>query len=456
MYEYTLPNGLPPGSRTVWSQLALRPLIHGPLTPFSYSVLAEIAGRAWYQYFDKLGFDPTPRARVLRQYQGHPYLNLTISAQRDVEGAAVEPLTLRVDGQPFPLCKWEKPGLLAGLKAGMAQSKIDNYLKALTAEIDSITQSAATWYQKTLTLRWVQAETLQIMEEIEHAGARSFSAFLAARHNLDLAYNRLLRLTNGRVAFPNTIALLDQATLDAGRLIEYELQAQLAALSAVVQSDQATLAWLGAGDFAQWEQTLPNPTLVSKVNELLDQYGQRALDDGEIRQPRLRQEPAPLFRAIQALATSQNRAATPQAPDPQALLNVLDSGSRKEAQQLVQKVQQLLPLQSRALNAFAYILAGTQRWALAAAKEAMADQRLLSSDDVFFFELEEMKEMMTGEWNISQRKEIQNTCAQRRAEYAQWQQMHPAELLIGENEAQAQPGPLPIPITLSLHQLFGE
>jgi hypothetical protein len=429
-------------------------LINGPLTPFSYSVLAEIAGRAWYQYFDKLGFAPTPRARVLRQYQGRPYLNLTISAQRDAEGAAVEPLTLRIDGQPFPLCKWETPGLLAGLKASMAQSKIEHYLKTLTAEMDTITQAAAAWYQKTLSLRWVQAETLQIMEEIEHAGARSFAAFLAARHNLDLAYNRLIRLSAGRIAFPTLVSLLDRATLDVGKLTEYQLSAQLAALGASVRRDQAVLAWLQAGDFTQWEQTLPNPTLLSNVAGLLDQYGHRALEEGEIRQARLRQDPAPLFTVLLAMALGQIQPANPQVPDLQPLFNALDSGARKEAHQLVQKVQQLLPLQSRALNALAYILTGTQRWAMAAAKEAMADQRLLSTDDVFFFELEEMKEMMTGEWNISQRKEIQTTCVQRRAEYAQWQQMPPAALLIGESEAQAQPTPLPIPVTLSLHQLL--
>ena len=110
MYDYSLPGGLPSGNRTVWSNLPLQPLVRGPMTPFSYSVVAEIAGRAWYQYFDRLGFNPTPCGRVVRQYQGRPYLNLTLSAQRDVEGAAIEPLTFVIDGAPFPICKWEKPG----------------------------------------------------------------------------------------------------------------------------------------------------------------------------------------------------------------------------------------------------------------------------------------------------------------------------------------------------------
>ena len=70
MFAYHLPDGLPAGSRTVWSQLSLQPLTAQPLTPFSFSVLDEVAKSAWYHYFDELGFEPLPRSRVLRQQQG--------------------------------------------------------------------------------------------------------------------------------------------------------------------------------------------------------------------------------------------------------------------------------------------------------------------------------------------------------------------------------------------------
>jgi hypothetical protein len=105
---------------------------------------------------------------------------------------------------------------------------------------------------------------------------------------------------------------------------------------------------------------------------------------------------------------------------------------------LIQKTQQLRILQSQALHAFAFALAGARRWALAAARDAMADQRLLALDDVFFFELEEIKQMMTGEWNVSDRSEIQAKCRQRRQEFVMWQGLAPAapELLIGETAAQ--------------------
>ena len=443
MYDYSLPDGLPSGSRTVWSNLPLQPLVRGPMTPFSYSVVAEIAGRAWYQYFDRLGFNPTPRARVVRQYQGRPYLNLTLSAQRDVEGAAIEPLTFVIDGAPFPICKWEKPGLVASLKSALAQNKVEATLKSITGELATIGEQAQVWSAKTAEMRWTQAEVLQIMEEIENVGVPSFQAFLAARHQLDLAYNRLIRLTVDRTGFPANLALIAAALDGEPNLTETMIANEMVRLGQRLAEDERTLAWLRAEAYEDWERELPDPTLITAIQNLLTVYGHRCVDEGEIRQPRWLQQPASLFALILAAAEGRMQPVTVAFADPAALLDQVEAGRRKEAQQLLQKVYQLRPMQSQALHAFAYVLAGARRWALAAARDAQVDQRLLAADDAFFFELEELKEMMTGEWNISSRNEIQATNQERRQKFAEWQVATPAELLVGDNEACSKAGEIP-------------
>lgn len=445
MFDYALPGGVPAGSRTAWSQHPLHPLVAvqpfatPPLTPFSYSLLAEVAGRAWFQYFDRLGFDPMPRARVLRQYQGRPYMNLTLSAQREAEFAGLEPLTLRLDGQLFPLFKWEKPGFVAGFKAGLNQKKIDDILKKLAVELDTITQMAQQWQAKTQELRWTQAEILQIMEEIEDSAVPSFIGFFAARYQLEVACNRLVRLALDKLDYPASLTLIQAATNDTSHLIEQAMVTRLRTLGDLAASDPATVTWLQAGIFENWSATLPNARVTAALSEFLALYGHRCVAEGEIRQLRWRQDPTPVFHAVLAYALHQVAMpdASPMAQSEQKLLDVVASGQRKEAQQLLQKIRQCLLLQSRALHAFAYILDGTRGWALAAAKESMVDQRLLQLDDVFFFELEEMKRMMTGEWNVSDRPEIQATCARRKTELAQAQQAAAPELLIGEAEAMA-------------------
>lgn len=434
MYDYSLPSGLPSGSRTLWSQLPLLPLATGPLTPFSYSVLAEVAGRAWYQYFDKLGFDPMPRARVLRQYQGRAYLNLTISAQRDAEGAGLEPLTLRLDGQAFPICKWEKPGLLAGLKFSLAANRVDNLLKQLMAEMPAITQQAQGWDDKTRELRWTQAEVLQIMEEIEQVGVRSFMAFFAARHHLALVYHRILRALDGRMKLADGLALIEAATSGAD-WVEEKIGQALAHLRSQASQEHGVVEWLRAGVYQDWEQRLPDPALNQAIQGFLATYGHRCVDEGEICHPRWQQEPTPILASLVTDGVTGVPAATPNSSAVTKLLEAVGGGQRKEVQALLQKMPALFTLQSQAQDAFAHILAGARRWSLAAARDALADQRLLATDDVFFYELEEVKQMMTGEWNISDRSEIQATARRRKAEYAAWQQAQPAELLIGEAEA---------------------
>ena len=444
MFDYALPGGLPAGSRTVWSRLPLQPLATGPLTPFSYSVVEEIAGRAWYQYYDRLGFAPMPKARVIRQYQGRPYLNLTLSAQRDAEHAAAEPLTLRLDGQLFPVAKWEKPGLLAGIKAGFAQKKIEETVKKLSAELEDIAQKTQAWYAKTQDLRWTQAEILQVMEEIEHISIPSFMVFFAVRHQLDLAYNRLIRLTIDKVNNFDGQKLIETAigisANPSDAAMPTELHTALADLRSLAVADPATVAWLQAGNFTEWQHKLPSPQFGAALEEFLRRYGHRALGDGEIRTPRWQEDPGPLLTKLLAPGDQAFKliSVPPNAQMVQPLLDAVEAGRRKDVEQLVSRIHHLLTLQSRALHSFAYALAGTRLWALAAAKEAMLDQRLRTVDEVFFFALEEMKEMMTGEWNISSKSEIHATCARRKAEFEDNLHATAPDLLVGETAALAQ------------------
>lgn len=434
MFAYNLPGGLPAGSRTVWSQLPLQPLTARPLTPFSYSILDEVAKSAWYHYFDALGFDPTPRARVLRQHQGRAYINLTISAQRDAEAAAVEPMTLQVNGEPFAIAKWEKPGLLAGIKASRNRKKIEQLLDTYRQQLPTIRQKAEAWYNKTQEVRWTQADILQIMEEVERVSIDSFTVFLAARHNAELLYNQLLWSTHAKQPFPTHLALIQQALGDVNELLELRIAEQMLSLGALATGDSATVVWLQAGHYADWQTALPNKALVAALADFLHQYGHRCAGEGEISHARWQQDPSILFASL--LACVEKRPTLPTQPSArqaaQPLLATVEPDQRKRVQQQLHTLRQLVLLQSQALHAFAYLLAGTRQWALAAAKEALSDQRLHQVEDIFFFQLEEVKQMMTGEWNISTRTEIQATCQQRKAEMARWQTETAPPVLIGD------------------------
>jgi phosphohistidine swiveling domain-containing protein len=125
----------------------------------------------------------------------------------------------------------------------------------------------------------------------------------------------------------------------------------------------------------------------------------------------------------------------PSVPDEGPLLSLVDAKRRKEAQALLSTARECLTLQSTALHVHAFTLAGTRIWALAAGREGMSDRRLTATDDVFFYELEETKEMMTGEWNISDVEGIRATAATRRQEWQAAGEVPAADLLVGDGEA---------------------
>ena len=51
----------------------------------------------------------------------------------------------------------------------------------------------------------------------------------------------------------------------------------------------------------------------------------------------------------------------------------------------------------------ARVITATRRWLQAAAQEAMEDGRLRDPSDIYLLELEEVKQMMTGEWSEPRR-----------------------------------------------------
>ncbi len=419
----------------------MQALFPAAVTPFSYSVLEESFGRAWRLYYERMGFEPPLRARVLRQVQGHPYFNLSLSAQIEAERAGVEPVAFYVNGRAMPVAPFEKPGFLAGLKIGRAQKKLAELGGALAAEMDGVTARARTWYTKTRELRWSQAELLQVMEEIERVGVDSLVAFLAARQTLLATYNRLVWLTNEGERYPANVALINHAVQSVDEMAEADMGRRLATLAAQARGDARVMAWLEAGDFGDWTRKLPSAALVRELDGFLAEYGQRCVGEGELSRPRWQEDAIPVLHAVLAGARGNAKQPAPVGSGAPAQKLLSAAGSRqKEAQALLERIPAMLALQSRALHALSYTLAGTRLWALAAGSEAMGDRRLLAVEDVFLFELEEVKEMMTGEWNISSLEEIQETAAQRKAAFEAAKSAPGAELLIGDAPARSSHG----------------
>ncbi len=416
----------------VWSLSTLQPLAPGVLTPFSYSVLAEVSSRAWYQHYDDLGFEPAPRSRVVLQHAGRPYFNLTKSAQLEAEHAGIRPITLQINDQPVAVAAWEKPGFFAGLRTGRAQKRMLDQIETQLGQHAAMLEKARNWYTKTGELKWSQADILQVMEEIERVSMPSYRAYLAARRQLENGYNQLIQICASQISFPQSLNLINHAVCDVQNLVEAQMVQALLDLADTFQDDDVACEWLHSSTRTDAEAALPAP-IANAYQSFMHRYGHRGAGEGEMSNPRWYEDPTPIVSALQAdTANKVRRSAVLPSNGHAEKLKAIAGKEASTAASLLETIRQGLLLQSSALNAIAYITAGTRRWALAAGREAMADQRLEKPTDVFFYELEEIKQMMTGEWNVSAMAAIRQTAADRQAAYAaQLQADLPSDLLVG-------------------------
>jgi rifampicin phosphotransferase len=436
LYEYTCDARSFIQTQHIWSCIPLQ-AFSDILSPFSYSVLAEISKRAWFRYYERMGLSlPFAPRKLMRYHYGRPYLDIKWICERDVEMAGLEPLAFRINGDTIPICEWTKPNVLGGFRNSRNQRRLADQLEKFMQEIEAITVRSRAWFEKVTVMHWSQAEILQIMEEIERYGTEPLMVFFAARHNLERAYNRLLGM-EGSSKPVDRMQMINNTLSDLQGLSELSLTDELLVLANIARQQPSILKWLGGNQFEDWSRHWADHEFGHRLHQFMANYGHRAAGEGEMANPRWFEQPGFLFKGILACAERNaiQPAHIPSAGAVQQLLNTLDPQQRKNAEQDLVQIRQLSVLQSRAMNAFAYILAGTRLWAKAAGHEAVEDQRLLTPDDSFFYELEEVKQMMTGEWNVTHTAEIQGAAIKRRANYAEWQQAQPGDLIFDDAEA---------------------
>ncbi len=440
MFDYTLQDSRSPASRTFWSRSLLSPLAPGLLTPFSTSVLADAMGRAWSRYRDLLG-DPLPLIpqQVTRLHQGRLYLDLSRFCQQETAFSGQPPLAYRINGQRVEVVPQARGNMLANLKFGRRRKRITALLQELSQQPQPFLDRARAWHAKVQEMRWSQAEILQVMEEIERVVAEVLALFLAARYHLEWIANQLLWLTEASLPFPANLDTFNDTFYDLQGLPEARLADRLLELGRLARQEEPVMAWLAeGGSWQEWQETLPPGPFQEAFAAFLDDFGHWVGGAGELRRPRWWQDPTPVLQSVFLCAKSEPErpARLPAIQARERLLQAVDPKARKEAEGHLELAQALMLLQSHALQAMATLWSGTRIWVQAAAQEAMTDHRLQAADQVFFFQLEELKQMMTGEWNVSDLEKIQAVLAQRQAEFQEHQAQRPGDLLLDQTEAQ--------------------
>ena len=248
-------------------------------------------------------------------------------------------------------------------------------------------QRVQDWHNAVATAEWSQAQLLQVMEEVE----------------------------------PQTIDVLTWLHITA--VMAVGSYAYVGELIAKFEKDATRARALRLGLCAG----LPTPeaallqTLKDEATSqtLQKSFGHLPLQNSfELAQPRLQESPtawlqasAPAPGAWQPVrARTRRKSATAEARSRTRFL------ARSALQKGITLLQEALLAHAQARDALHFAMATTRLWAHAAAAEGLSDGRLLHLEEIFWLEIEEIKQLMTGEW--ANRERIAPLLAQRKAEPA--------------------------------------
>ncbi|RME43277.1 MAG: hypothetical protein D6791_15835 [Chloroflexi bacterium] len=251
----------------------------------------------------------------------------------------------------------------------VGEAKADE-IKIARQQLASLEKSVPrlhSWAERVAGLSWNQANLLQVMEEIEPVVATAVRHAMASAVTAVGAYARLLALVEPIVPkVRGSLALDVVAGVDtpAGRMVD----------------DLLTL------ERATWQR----------------RYGYQAVSDPyELAGPRLAELESVPWQEICRGPVAWEPARAQQAgeralAEAQAAVGFLQ---RRRLKAVAEITRAALAAHARIRDALARVLAATRRWSIAAAEDALKDGRLRARSEIFRLELEEVKQILTGEWH---------------------------------------------------------
>jgi phosphohistidine swiveling domain-containing protein len=376
-----------------WTRDLARDLFPGVATPFAWTFLRAPAEAALRRALAELGA-AVADGRTLWQCAevGQVYANAPAlaDAAHKLHGAAW-----------LGSIRGEMPGgMLSRLQTGGAIRKAQARIDAALAGIQDLHVRTARWLDWIRGLRWTQADLLQVMEELEPKARDVLQTYFILRAGLSAAASQV----SDRLA-----EWLPERPPD----VTWGLYVGLAGMPGI---ESAYALAVAARDEA------------SRAAALL-RFGHRGL--GELRPDGMRWADHPALLASLAeqrpLRNSDTAHIQRQAIEAW-VFGQLDAGKGRQFEATLRRGQALCVAADVAWDAVTMIMAAAQRWAEATASEAMAAGLIARLADVLYLELEELKQVATGEWHPGRSAAVQDEVARRRAQITG----HPVEQAVGQ------------------------
>ncbi len=382
-----------PAGRIVWTRDLARDLFPGVATPFAWTVLCTPAEAALRRALAEFGAPVRDGIQLWQRDQ---------DGQVCVNATALADAAQRLHGTAWlGMIRGEMPGGLIGrLQAGGVTRKAQACVDAALAGIQDLHVRTARWLDWVRGLRWTQADLLQVMEELEPKARDVLQTYFILRAGLSATAaqvsDRLAEWLPERppdVTWGLYVGLAGMPGIESAYALAVAARDETSRAAAL-----ARFGHRGPGelrpDGMRWADHLV------LLASLADQRPQRNSDTAHIQR-----------QAIEAWVFGQ-----------------LDASKSRQFEPALRRAQALCVAADVAWDAATMVMAAAQRWAEATAGEAMAAGLIARPADVLYLELEELKQVATGEWHPGRSAAVQEEVARRRAEIAG----HPVERAAGQ------------------------
>ncbi|MCX7707689.1 MAG: PEP-utilizing enzyme [Anaerolineae bacterium] len=367
---------------TRWTRWLAADLFAGTTLPFAWSILQSPLEDALRRALTGLGAPTLPSGALWRLADdGRVYVSADALAVADqaLKGAAW--LGPERPAQPGGLmARWSAGGTIRRAQARVAE---------VQARVEPLHDRLQSWLHWVRARRWAQADLLQVMEELEPRAADVLEAYFVLSAGL-------------RAAAAHATDLLADSLPDAPPHLGLDLYAGLTDLPSVAAAYALRDAAASPGDR-------------SGRLEALNRYGHRG--PGEMRPDAQRWADAPALLDLLAEHPVRHTAEAANRRRTEAegwINNRLAGGRRQRLLEAVARARSLCRAADLAWDGLTMVLAAGQRWLAAAAAEACNAGLLERAEDALFLELEELKQVATGEWHRGRGEEVRALMAARK------------------------------------------
>ncbi len=347
--------------------------IPAKLTPFSQSILLPAQESS---------------LRRLAQHQERVHVSLSpaeFAQPQKINAFLAESIVAIWGGSPPEIGRLLGVDPPAGASRGKAARGVKMTQKLLQ-EFPRVYARLHRWSEWVFSSEWSQAQLLQVMEEIEPMVAEA----LHWEHALALA---------AVGAFDHLGALLAKKEKDPARMAAL----RLGLVTGLETPDSRFVDALASG---------------MRMQQLRERFGHMPFaPEGEIALPRVGDVVDALLETppVEMWNWDLGRAQKRQAESEKRALAQAGLLGRSGLRKAIDMAQQTFVAHAQAREGLAYVLAAARHWALAAADEGAGDGRIHHPDEIFMLEIEEIKQMMTGEWHS--RRHVESLIGERKAAF---------------------------------------